>query len=93
LVDTGAQFSCIRQDVIEFFRQKCDPCNVSPCAVTCTLADGCRSEVTEAVEFHIKLLSFSGRHEFKVLKGGPFPMILRLDFMHRTRMLVDVSGC
>jgi hypothetical protein len=60
--------------------------------VTCLLADGQRCEVTDAVKLHVKLLSFSWDHEFKVLRGGPFPAILGLDFFYRTKMLVDVAS-
>jgi hypothetical protein len=42
------------------------------------------------VKLHVKLLSFSWENEFKVLRGGPFPAILGLDFMDRARLLVDV---
>jgi hypothetical protein len=47
--------------------------------------------VTEAVKLRVKLLSFSWEHEFKILKGGPFPVILGLDFLRCTGMSVDVS--
>jgi hypothetical protein len=55
------------------------------------MADGYRSTVMEAVKLRVRLLSFSWEHEFKILKGGPFPVILGLDFLHRTGMSVDVS--
>jgi hypothetical protein len=44
------------------------------------------------VKLHVKLLSFSWDHEFKILSEGPFPVILGLDFMNRTGMLLDVSS-
>jgi hypothetical protein len=72
LIDTGAQFSCIRSDVAEFVNVREEPCVFTSCSVTCLLADGQRCEVTEAVKLHVKLLSFSWDHEFKVLRGGPF---------------------
>ena len=43
-------------------------------------------------QLHVKLLGFSWDQEFKVLDGGPFPVILGLDFMRRTRMAVDVAA-
>jgi hypothetical protein len=43
------------------------------------------------VKLRVKLLSFSWEHEFKILKGGPFPVILGLDFLRRTGMSGDVS--
>jgi hypothetical protein len=60
--------------------------------VSCLLADGQRCEVTNTVKLHVKLLSFSWDNEIKFLRGGPFPAILGLDFMDRTRMLVDVAS-
>lgn len=59
--------------------------------MTCLFADGQRSEVRDAVELHVKLISFSWDHKFKVLKGGPFPAILGLDFLDRNKMVVDVA--
>jgi hypothetical protein len=44
------------------------------------LADGQRCEVADTVRLHVKLLSFSWDHEFKVLRGRTFPAILGLDF-------------
>jgi hypothetical protein len=91
LVDTGAQFSCIREDVVEHFRRKGYPHKVSSCRMMCIMADGNRSTVMEAVKLHVKLLSFTWKHEFQILKGGPFPVILGLDFLRRIGMLVDGS--
>jgi hypothetical protein len=91
LVDTVAQFSCIREDVVEHFRRKGYPHKVSSCRMMCIMADGNRSTVTEAVKLRVKLLSFSWEHEFKIFKGRPFPVILGLDFLRRTGMSVDVS--
>jgi hypothetical protein len=59
--------------------------------VRCVLADGTRGEVTNAVRLHVKLLDFAWDHDFKVLNGGPFPIILGLDFLRRTLMTVDVA--
>jgi hypothetical protein len=56
------------------------------------LADGWRCEVTDAVKLHVKLLSFSWDHEFKILKEGIFPAIFGLDFLEKTRMVVDVAA-
>jgi hypothetical protein len=40
----------------------------------------------------VKLLSFSWDHEFKILKEGPFPAILGVDFLTRTEMLVNAAS-
>jgi hypothetical protein len=85
------QFACICTDV-EFICKKGEPCKISSCAVTCVLVNGNRGELTEAVRLWVKLLSFSWSHEFKVLNGGPFPVILGLDFIHRTGMSVAVAS-
>ena len=60
--------------------------------MTCCLADGQQCKVTDAVKFHVKILLLSWDHEFKVLRGGHFPAILGLDFLNRTKMLVDVAS-
>jgi hypothetical protein len=60
--------------------------------VACLLANGQRFDLTEAVKLHVKMLSFSWDHEFKVLSGGPFPVILGLDFINRTVMMLDVAS-
>jgi len=44
------------------------------------------------VKLHVKLLSFSWDHDFKVLKGVSFPLILGLDCLERTKMVVDASS-
>jgi hypothetical protein len=80
LVDTGAQFSCVRTDVAEFLYLTGETCEFSICSVACVLAEGNRYEVRSAVKLHIKLLEFSWDHEFKVLNGGLFSVILEIDF-------------
>ena len=72
LVDTGAQFSCVRADVAESLYLTGEPCSFTACSVNCLLADDQRCDVTDKVNLHVKLLSFSWGHEFKVLKG-PLP--------------------
>ena len=73
LVDTGAQFSCIREDLAEFANSMGEPCRFESCSVICSLSEDRDCRVTDAVKLHIKLLSFSWDQEFRVLKGGPFP--------------------
>ena len=92
LIDTGAQFSCVWSDVAEFLHLREEPCVFTSCALSCLLADGRKCEVTDAVKLHVKLMSFAWTHKFKVLREGSFPMILGLDFLERTRMLVDVAS-
>jgi len=92
LIDTGAQVSCIRADVVEFLRLIREPCAFGECSMRCILADGTRCEVKRTVKLHIKLLGFSWNFELKVLEGGAFPLILGLDFMKGTKMVVDVAA-
>jgi len=92
LVDTGAQFSCVRSNVAEFLYLAEEPCSFLSSSVVCLLADGRRCEINNAVKLHVKLFSFSWHHEFKILQEGPFPAILGLDFLTHTRMRVDVAS-
>ena len=90
LVDTGAQFSCIRADVIEYLYLRGEHCVFSSCALTCLLTDGRKGRVSNAAKLHVGLLAFSWDHEFKILNEGPFPVILGMDFLQRTQMRVDL---
>jgi hypothetical protein len=89
LVDTGAQFSCIRAGLAEFLFLMGESSTFSACSLSCVLADGQRSQVTNAMNTRVRLLSFTWHHEFKVLNGGPFPVILGIDFLRHTNMLVN----
>jgi hypothetical protein len=92
LVDTGAQFACVRSNIAEYLYLMGEPCVFGSCSVGCVLADGTRYDLTNSVRLHIKLLSFTWKHEFKVLNGGPFPIILGLDFLRQTSMFIDVAS-
>jgi hypothetical protein len=92
LMDTGAQFSCMQAYVAEFLFLMGEPCTFTQCSVNCVLANGQPCQVTNAMKMRVKLLSFTWRHEFKVLNGGPFPIILGIDFLRQTEMLVDPAG-
>jgi len=91
LIDTGTQFSCFRIDVAEFVHLMGQPCHFKSCSMVCSLANGQRCDVTDAVKLHVKFMPFSWDHEFKILKGGPFPAIFELHFLERTQMLGDVA--
>ena len=92
LVDTGAKFSCVQSDVIEYLYLANKLCKFCSCSVSCTLTDWTHCKVTNAVRLHLKLLKFMWDHEFKVLDAGPFPVILGLDFFTWTQMVIDVSS-
>jgi len=92
LIDTGAQFSCVRSNVVIYLSLRGEDCTSLPCSVTCLLADGSKAQVKGAVRLHVRLLSFSWDHKFKILNDSPFPAILGMDFLRRTQMRVDVSS-
>jgi hypothetical protein len=92
IIDTGAQFSCVRADVVEYLYLCGEPCVFSQCDVTCVLADGKKGHVSNAAKLRVGLLSFTWCQEFKVLNEGPFPVILGLDFLKHTQMRVDVAA-
>ena len=66
LVDTGAQFSCIRTEVAEYLRRVGSPV-FEPCLVGCILANGTRCDVTNSVRLQVKLSDFTWKHEFNPL--------------------------
>jgi len=92
LIDTGAQFSCIRADVIEYIFLRGEHCVLSTCALTCLLAEGSKGRATNVATLHVGLLDYTWNHVFKVLNGRPFPIILGIDFLHRIQMKVDVDS-
>ena len=49
-------------------------------------------DATNSVRLQVKLLDFTWKHEFMVLNGGPFPLILGLDFLQLTSMVVDMAS-
>jgi len=60
LVDTGAQFSCVRSDVIDYLYHRGERCTFFPCTLSCLLADGSKAQGIDAVRLHVRLLSFRG---------------------------------
>ena len=72
LVDTCAQFSCIRADVIEYLYLRGEHCVFLSCALTCLLADGRKGQVSNAATLHVGLLAYSWNHEFKFLMKAYF---------------------
>ena len=92
MIDTGAQISCVRSDVVEYLYLTGEPCSFSTCYLDCLLADGTKGQISNAVKLHVGLLSCTWTHEFKILDGGPFPAILGLDFLQRTQMTLNLSA-
>jgi len=91
-IDTDAQYSCVRSDVVDYTSLKGEDCTSLLCSVTCLLADGSKVQVKRAVRLHVPLLYFSWNHEFKILNDGPFPAILGMDFLRCIQMRVDESS-
>ena len=91
-MDTGEQFSCIRTEVPEYLRRVGEPCIFEPCLVGCIMANGTRCDVNNSVKLQVKISDFTCKHEFKLLNGVPFPIILGLDFLQRTSMVVDMAS-
>jgi hypothetical protein len=69
-----------------------EPCVFGSLSMGCVLADGTCCDVITLVRLHVKLLGFTWEHEFNVLNGGPFPIILGLNVLRRTSMVVDVAS-
>jgi len=90
LVDTGAQFSCIRKDVVQLLIDLGLNVKKSECRLTCHLANGLSCEIREMVQLHFLLGTFSWTHQFKILQEGPFA-ILGLDFLGRSQIVVDLT--
>ena len=76
LVDTGAQFSRIRKDVVQSLIDLGHKVKKSECRLACHLGNGLSCEITEMVQLHFLLGTFSWTHHFKILQEGPFAIIL-----------------
>jgi len=59
LVDTGAQFSCLRTDVVEYLHMRGQASKFSECTLLCMLAVGTRTKISDSVTLHVRLLNFS----------------------------------
>jgi hypothetical protein len=55
LIDTGAQFSCVRSDIGEYLYLMGEPCVFGSYSVGCVLADGTRCDLTNSVRLHVIL--------------------------------------
>jgi hypothetical protein len=91
MVDTGAQFSCIRRDVLKQLICKGLKVRTERCRLSCHVADGSRCEIKEAGMLHCSVGPGSWKFHFKVLEGGPYRVILGLDFLRNAQMVVDVA--
>ena len=92
MVDTGAQFLCIRRDVMQTLVDLGVKAKKDSCMLLCHLANGMRCDVKEMVQLHFLMGSFSWNFQFKILEGGPFPIILGLDFLSHSKMVMDLEG-
>jgi hypothetical protein len=91
-VCTAAQFSCILPDVVQTFTDLGVKVKKGLCRLSCHLDNGMRSYVKEIVRLHFLLGKFSWNFQFKILEGGPFPIILGLDFLSHSKMVMDLGG-
>jgi hypothetical protein len=92
IIDTGAQFSCVRSDVVEYLALTGEPYSLRSCRVKYLLADSTTALVSNVVKLHVGLMSFTWDYEFKMLDAGPFPAILGLDFLCHTGMTIDLPN-
>jgi len=44
------------------------------------------------VQLQFLLGKFLRNFQFKILEGGPFPIILGLDFLSHSKMVMDLEG-
>jgi len=79
LVDMGVQFLCIRRDVMQTLAELGVKAKKNSCWLSCHLANGLHCNKTEMVQLHFLLGMFSWNFQFKILEGGPFPIILGLN--------------
>jgi hypothetical protein len=91
LVDTGAQFSCIRRDVLKELVDKGLKVKTNRCQLSCHVVDGSKCEITEAGMFRCSVGSCTWNFHFKVLEEGPYKLILGLDFLTTAQIVVDVA--
>jgi len=91
LVDTGAQFSGIRKDVVQSLVDLGLNVKRSECKLSCHLANGLSCEIREMVQLHFLLGIFPWTHQFKILQEGPFVIKLDLDFLGHSQMVVDLA--
>ena len=91
LTDRGVQFSCIRRGVMQTLVDVSVKAKKDSCRLSCNLTNGLRCNVKEVVYLHFLLGTFSLNFQFKVLEGGPFPIILGLDFLSHSKMVMDLA--
>jgi hypothetical protein len=91
LVDTGAQFSCIRRDVLKELIDKGLKVRTNTCQLSCHVVDGSKCEITEAGMIRCSVGSRTYNFHFKVLEEGPYKVILGLDFFTTAQIVVDIA--
>ena len=91
MVDTGAQFSCIRRDVMQALVDIDVKAKKGSCQLSYRLANGMRCDVKQTVQLHFLLGNFSWNFHFNILEGGPFPIMLGLDFLSHSKMVMDLE--
>ena len=56
IIDMGAQFSCVRSDVVEYLALTGEPHSLRSCQVNCLLTDGTTTPVSKVVKLHVGLM-------------------------------------
>jgi hypothetical protein len=91
LVDTGAQFTCIRRDVVNDMARQGLKVKSEPCEIVCHGVEGSKCQIRETITLRCSVGPCTTRFQFKVLDKGPYEAISGLDFLTETRMIVDAG--
>jgi hypothetical protein len=91
LVDTGAQFTCIRRDVLTDLSNKGLKVKSEQCGILCHGVDGSACRITETAIIRCSVGPCTKNFQFKVLDEGPYQAILGLDLFTKAQLVVDVG--
>jgi hypothetical protein len=91
LVDTGAQFTCIRRDVVNDMSRRGLDAITEPCEIVCHGVEGSKCQIKETITLRCSVGPCTKRFQFKILDKGPYEAILGLGFLTETQMIVDAG--
>ena len=89
VLDSGSSLSFIRQDVLHNFEELGLPCTLQRVQERCVMANGEPYVIAETAVLGIKIGSFSWKWRFSILRKGPIPCILGVDFMSHAKLKLD----
>ena len=72
LLETGAQFSCIRSEVLRYLNQRGEDFTLLPCSLTCLLADGKKLQVEMRLDCAFVFWNLHGITYSRSLMRAPF---------------------